>query len=287
MKGIILAGGTGSRLWPLTISTSKQLLSIFDKPLVYYPLATLMSSGIRDISLITTPHDQMSFKNLLGDGSEIGISLTYVSQPKPEGLAQAFILCEEQIKNDKCALILGDNLFDVDFGNTAQIFDQSGEGAQIFAYKVNNPEDYGVVVFDSNNRVSKIVEKPVEFISEYAVPGIYFYDHTVAERAKSLTPSKRGELEITDLHATYLESNNLTVSKMEAGSVWLDTGSFQSMNDASQYVRIIEERKGHKIGCIEEIAWKSGWIDDNQLLLLAKKYGKSSYGTYLESLIKN
>lgn len=286
MKGIILAGGTGSRLWPLTIPTSKQLLPIFDKPMIYYPLATLMESGIREISLITTPQDQAHFQNLLGTGSEFGIEITYVSQPKPDGLAQAFLLCESQIADSKCALVLGDNLFDVSFNETANHFEKFGSGAQIFAYKVQNPNDYGVVEFNSENKVIRIVEKPMEYISSYAVPGIYFYDETVVERAKELVPSPRGELEISDLHSSYLLSGDLKVARMQDGAVWLDTGSFESMNDASQYVRIIEERKGHKIGCIEEIAWKSGWIDNQKITNLAQKYNKNSYGKYLENLLQ-
>lgn len=287
MKGIILAGGTGSRLWPVTISTSKQLLPIFDKPLIYYPLATLMDSGIRDICLITTPEDQSGFRALLGDGKAVGIDITYIVQPKPEGIAQAFLLCENYIRNEKCILILGDNLFDDNFKNEVQNFDRAGTGAHIFAYKVHNPSDYGVVVFDSENRVLEIIEKPKKFRSNFAVPGVYLYDETVIQRARKLKPSLRRELEITDLHTSYLNSKNLKVSKMNQGSVWLDTGSIESLHDAAQYVRIMEERKGQKIGCIEEIAWKSGWISDEQLSLLALKYTKSKYGSYLEGLTKN
>lgn len=285
MKGIILAGGTGSRLWPLTIATSKQLLPIFDKPLIYYPLATLMESGIREICVITTDQDQQGFRRLLGDGSQLGIKLNYVIQPRPEGLAQAFLLCEEYIRGFKSALILGDNLFDVNFHAEAQNFDVNGVGAHIFAYKVQNPQDYGVVVFNRDNQVLDIIEKPQTYISDYAVPGLYFYDSSVIDFARQLKPSQRGELEITDLHKIYLEKRELNVSKLTTGAAWLDTGSFENLNDASQYVKIIEERKGHKIGCIEEIAWKMNWISDVELKALSDKYGKSKYGTYLEKLL--
>jgi len=286
MKGIILAGGTGSRLWPLTIPTSKQLLPIYDKPLIYYPLSTLMLAGIRDIEIITTPQDQESFRLLLGDGSAFGVNLSYVIQPNPEGLAQAFLVCEEFLKNSNCALILGDNLFDGAFQRGLGLFNDSSIGSQIFAYKVSNPKDYGVVSFNADGKAIGIEEKPSEPKSSYAVPGVYFYDSSVVERAKRLKPSPRGELEITDLNLSYLADGLLNVNVIPQGSAWLDTGSFETMNDASNYVRVLEDRQGQKIGCIEEIAWRSGWISDHQLLQSADKYGKNGYGRYLANLME-
>jgi glucose-1-phosphate thymidylyltransferase len=287
MKGIILAGGTGSRLWPLTIPTSKQLLPIYDKPLIYYPISTLMLAGIREIQIITTPQDQDDFKALLGDGTAFGVRLSYATQPKPEGLAQAFLICEDFLQNQNCALILGDNLFDGAFQKRLNFFDDTSVGGQIFAYKVSNPKDYGVVSFDENGKAIDIQEKPDAPKSSYAVPGIYFYDSTVVQRAKSLKPSPRGELEITDLNLSYLLDGLLTVHIIPQGSAWLDTGTFETMNDASNYVRVLEDRQGQKIGCLEEIAWKNGWIDDKQLVELSIKFSKNDYGKYLANLLNS
>jgi glucose-1-phosphate thymidylyltransferase len=287
MKGIILAGGTGSRLWPLTIPTSKQLLPIYDKPLIYYPISTLMLAGIREIQIITTPQDQDDFKALLGDGTAFGVRLSYATQPKPEGLAQAFLICEDFLQNQNCALILGDNLFDGAFQKGLNFFDDTSVGGQIFAYKVSNPKDYGVVSFDENGKAIDIQEKPDSPKSSYAVPGIYFYDSTVVQRAKSLKPSPRGELEITDLNLSYLLDGMLNVHIIPQGSAWLDTGTFETMNDASNYVRVLEDRQGQKIGCLEEIAWKNGWIDDKQLVELSIKFSKNDYGKYLANLLNS
>ena len=285
MKGIILAGGTGSRLWPLTIPTSKQLLPIYDKPLIYYPISTLMLAGIREIQIITTPQDYDDFEALLGDGTSFGVRLSYATQPKPEGLAQAFLICEEFLQNENCALILGDNLFDGAFQKGLKIFDDTSVGGQIFAYKVSNPKDYGVVSFDKDGVAIDIQEKPDSPKSSYAVPGIYFYDSTVVQRAKTLKPSPRGELEITDLNLSYLLDGMLNVHIIPQGSAWLDTGTFETMNDASNYVRVLEDRQGQKIGCLEEIAWRNGWIDDKQLAELSVKYSKNTYGRYLANLL--
>ena len=286
MRGIILAGGTGSRLWPITKGVSKQLLPIYDKPLVYYPLTTLMSAGIRDILVITTPHDANAFRDLLGDGSQWGISLTFAQQPKPEGLAQAFLIGEQFIGADSCALVLGDNVFHGNgLGDGLQALTQP-KGATIFAYKVSNPEEYGVVEFAPDGRVISIEEKPVHPKSSFAVPGLYFYDNNVVEIAKNVRPSARGELEITAVNSEYLQREQLLVSVLPEGTAWLDSGTFGSLHDASSYVRIIEERQGIKVGCPEEIAWRHHWITDEELDQRAEELLKSGYGLYLRNLLR-
>jgi glucose-1-phosphate thymidylyltransferase len=285
MRGIILAGGTGSRLWPITKGVSKQLLPIYDKPLVYYPLSTLMSSGIQDILVITTPHDSVAFQDLLGDGSQWGINLTFAQQPKPEGLAQAFLIGERFIGSDSCALVLGDNVFHGNgLGDELQLLTQPN-GATIFAYKVSNPQEYGVVEFSSDGRVISIEEKPETPKSSFAVPGLYFYDNEVVNIAKNVRPSARGELEITAVNSEYLQRGHLSVSVLPEGTAWLDSGTFASLHDASSYVRIVEERQGIKVGCPEEIAWRHNWISDDQLLQRAEELMKSGYGSYLKNLL--
>ena len=285
MRGIILAGGTGSRLWPITKGVSKQLLPIYDKPLVYYPLSTLMSSGIRDILVITTPHDSSAFQDLLGDGSQWGINLTFAQQPKPEGLAQAFLIGENFIGNNSCALVLGDNVFHGNgLGDELQLLTQPS-GATIFAYKVSHPEEYGVVEFAADGRVISIEEKPTRPKSSFAVPGLYFYDNNVVDIAKNVKPSARGELEITAVNSEYLQRGQLNVSVLPEGTAWLDSGTFGSLHDASSYVRIVEERQGIKVGCPEEIAWRHNWITDEQLEQRAEELLKSGYGTYLKNLL--
>lgn len=285
MKGIILAGGSGTRLYPITKGISKQIMPIYDKPMIYYPLSTLMQAGIRDILIITTPQDQAQFQRLLGDGSELGINLQYAAQPKPEGLAQAFIIGEEFIGDDKVALILGDNIF---YGET---FGQSLQGCTdpdggiVFAYQVSDPERYGVVEFNSDNQAVSIEEKPAQPKSNYAVVGLYFYDNAVVDIAKSIEPSDRGELEITTVNEMYLQSGKLKVQVMDRGSAWLDTGTFESMNDASEYIRVVEKRTGIKIGCIEEVAYRQGFINHEQLQALAEPLRKSGYGDYLLKLL--
>jgi glucose-1-phosphate thymidylyltransferase len=284
VKGIVLAGGTGSRLWPITKGVSKQLLPVYDKPLIHYPLGTLFLAGIREILIITTPEDLASFQRLLGDGSIYGASFTYAVQAKPNGLAEAFIIGESFIAGDNVALILGDNIFHgVGLGKQLKEIN-SNSGATIFAYKVSDPERYGVVEFSEAGNVISIEEKPSKPKSNYAVPGLYFYDSQVAEIAKSVTPSKRGELEITSVNEAYLTLGNLTTRILERGTTWLDTGTIQTLHAASSYVQIIEERQGSKISCLEEIVWRNGWISSSDLLAIAKTYGKNPYGTYLLDL---
>jgi len=285
MKGIVLAGGTGSRLWPLTKGTSKQLLPVYDKPMIYYPLSTLMAAGIREMLVVTTPEDSAAFNRLLGDGSPWGMSLEYAVQPRPEGLAQAFLIAEEFLDGSSTALILGDNLFyGPGLGNRLKAL-TAVNGGHVFAYEVANPSDYGVVEFDSDGVVLTIEEKPQQPKSHFAVPGLYFYDNSVVDVAKSITPSARGELEITAVNEFYRRAGNLTVSVLERGTAWLDTGTFRSLQDAGEFVRVIEDRTGTKIGCVEEVAWRNGWIGDQQLLLHASQLARSGYGTYLSRLI--
>ena len=284
-KGIILAGGSGTRLYPLTMVTSKQLLPIYDKPMIYYPLSTLMLAGIRDILIISTPQDLPNFERLLGDGSRYGVNLSYKAQPSPDGLAQAFILGEEFIGNDNCAMILGDNIFHGN-GLTKQLKKAvENEGrATVFGYYVEDPERFGVVEFDKDGKVISLEEKPENPKSNYAVTGLYFYDNKVCEYAKSLKPSARGELEITDLNKIYLEEGRLDVLTLGRGYGWLDTGTVDSLSEASEYVRVIENRQGLKISCLEEISYKNGWIDKETLLESANAYGKSPYGQHLKNV---
>jgi glucose-1-phosphate thymidylyltransferase len=287
MKGIILAGGSGTRLYPLTIAVSKQLMPVYDKPMIYYPLSTLMSAGIKEILIISTPYDLPNFKKLLGDGAEIGCSFSYIEQPNPEGIAQAFILGEDFIGDDSVALILGDNIF---YGSKLdeQLLQASKneKGGVIFAYPVSDPERYGVVEFDQNAHAISIEEKPAQPKSNYAVPGIYFYDNSVVEISKNLKPSPRGELEITDVNLEYLKRQQLKVMNMGRGVAWLDTGTITSLMQAAQFIEVIEQRQGLKIGCIEEIAYQMGFIDAAQLEKLGEKYKKSGYGEYLLRLLK-
>jgi glucose-1-phosphate thymidylyltransferase len=284
MKGIVLAGGTGSRLWPITKGVSKQLLPVYDKPLIHYPLGTLFLAGIREILIITTHEDLPSFMRLLGDGSQYGVAFQYATQEKPSGLAEAFIIGEKFIGNENVALILGDNIFHgVGLGKQLNSID-SNNGATIFAYKVADPERYGVIEFATDGKVISIEEKPSKPKSSYAVPGLYFYDSQVVEIAKSVKPSARGELEITSINEHYLKAGQLTTKVLERGTVWLDTGTVQSLHAASSYVQIIEERQGSKISCLEEIAWRNGWIDQAQLISISLSYLGNPYGEYLESL---
>ena len=285
MRGIVLAGGTGSRLWPITKGVSKQLLPVCDKPLIHYPISTLMLAGIREILIITTPDDQSSFKRLLGDGSELGMSFTYVTQPKPEGLAQAFILGEEFLGGKKSALVLGDNIFH-GHGLGTQLRKYEGiTGAGIFAYKVNDQEHYGVVEFNSEGRVISLEEKPQQPKSSYAVPGLYFYDERVVEIAKSIKPSARGELEITAVNQAYLDLGELQTHILERGTAWFDTGTIESLHQASNYVKAIQDRQGMMISCLEEIAWRNGWISDSQLENLGVSYKGSPHGKYILDLV--
>jgi glucose-1-phosphate thymidylyltransferase len=286
MKGIILAGGSGTRLYPITKGISKQLMPIYDKPMVYYPLSTLMMAGIQEILIITTPEDSQSFQRLLGDGSQLGCKISYAVQPVPEGLAQAFIIGEDFIGNDKVALVLGDNVFyGHGFGNSLKRC-TNPDGGIVFAYQVSDPERYGVVEFDQNRQAISIEEKPANPKSNFAVVGLYFYDNDVVQIAKSIQPSDRGELEITTINEEYLRRGKLRVQTMGRGSAWLDTGTFESMNSASQFVEVIEKRTGYKIGCIEEIAWQEGFISNVQLKQLAEPLHKSGYGHYLLALLR-
>lgn len=286
MKGIILAGGSGTRLYPLTKAISKQLMPVYDKPMIYYPLSTLLISGIREVLIISTPEDMPGFQRLLGDGSQLGCHFTYAEQPEPNGLAQAFVIGEDFIGNDKVALILGDNIFyGQSFGRLLRENTEI-EGALVYAYHVSDPERYGVVEFDASNKVLSIEEKPTAPRSNYAVPGLYYYDNDVIAIAKSLEPSARGEYEITDVNRVYLTQGRLQVAKMKRGTAWLDTGTFPSLMQAGQYVQVIEERQGLKIGCIEEVAWRMGYIDDGQLRELAEPLRKSGYGEYLIEQLK-
>lgn len=284
MKGIILAGGSGTRLWPITKGISKQLMPIYDKPMIYYPLSTLMMAGIQEVLIITTPEYNQQFKDLLGDGSSLGMSFNFEIQESPDGLAQAFIIGEDFIGQDSVALVLGDNIFHGAGLGSALRQHTDIEGALIFAYHVADPTAYGVVEFDDNNRALSVEEKPTNPRSNYAVPGLYFYDNHVVQIAKSIIPSARGELEISSINEEYLKRGALNVQVLDRGTAWLDTGTFESMMQASEYVRVIEDRQGFKIGCIEEIAWRNGWISESELQKLSKPLIKSGYGKYLEKI---
>ena len=287
MKGIILAGGTGSRLWPITKGMSKQLLPVYDKPMIHYPLATLMAAGLREVLIITTPEDSETFSRLLGDGSAWGMKIEYAVQPKPEGLAQAFIIAEHFLAGDSAGLILGDNLF---YGPSLgrKLADQTSVvGGHVFAYEVANPSEYGVVEFGPDGIAISIEEKPAKPKSNFAVPGLYFYDSSVVDVAKTITPSDRGELEITAVNDHYLQAGKLGVTVLERGTAWLDTGTFRSLQDAGEFVRVMEDRTGTKIGCVEEISWRNGWITSAQLRELAEPLLKSGYGEYLLNLAKS
>jgi glucose-1-phosphate thymidylyltransferase len=287
VRGILLAGGTGSRLWPITRAVSKQLMPIFDKPMIYYPLTTLISAGIRDVLVITTPEDQPQFQQLLGDGSQFGLNLCYAAQARPEGIAQAFLIGAEFIAGHPVALILGDNIFH-GLGLGEQLnANNHRTGGRIFAYPVAQPEQYGVVEFDSDGRVLSIEEKPAQPKSTYVVPGLYFYDAQIIEIVKQLTPSERGELEITAVNEEYLRRGQLSVTVLDRGTAWLDTGTFASLVQASEFVRVIEERQGLKIGCVEEAAWRAGLISDDQLHALAEPLTRSGYGDYLLRLLRH
>ena len=284
MKGVILAGGSGTRLYPITRGISKQLMPVYDKPMIFYPLSILMLAGINEILIITTPEDSSQFQRLLGDGKDLGCRFEYAVQAVPNGLAQAFVIGEQFIGTDKVALILGDNIFyGAGFGKLVESFNDV-PGAAVFAYEVNDPERYGVVEFDQNNIAVSIEEKPLEPKSNFAVPGLYFYDNTVVEIAKNIKPSPRGEYEITDVNRVYLETGKLKVGVMSRGTAWLDTGTFDSFADACEFVRVIEKRQSQKIGCIEEIAFRKGYINRDQLNVIADKYAKSGYGEYLRRL---
>jgi glucose-1-phosphate thymidylyltransferase len=287
MRGIILAGGTGSRLHPITRAVSKQLVPVYDKPMIYYPLSTLMLAGIRDILVITTPHEAHQFERLLGDGSALGLTISYAVQPRPEGLAQAFLIGEEHIGGERVALVLGDNIFyGVGLGQHLRRFREI-DGAAVFGYRVSDPTAYGVVEFDDDGIAVSLEEKPEKPRSPYAVPGLYFYGTDVVERAKALTPSPRGELEITDLNKTYLAEGRLKVEVLPRGAAWLDTGTFDDLNDASDFVRTVESRQGLKIGCPEEVAWRQGFLGDEDLRERGEALMKSGYGEYLIGLLDN
>jgi glucose-1-phosphate thymidylyltransferase len=285
MKGIILAGGSGTRLHPITKGISKQLMPVYDKPMVYYPLSTLLLAGVREVLVITTPEDSGQFQRLLGDGHEWGIAISYAVQPRPEGLAQAFLIGADFIGSDSVALVLGDNIFYGTGLGTALRRSAAVQGGHVFAYHVVNPQAYGVVEFDADGTVLSIEEKPHAPKSSYAVPGLYFYDNSVVQVARDLKPSARGELEITGVNAAYLAQGTLTVTVLPRGTAWFDTGTFQGLLDASQFVHVVEARQGHKIGCVEEIAWRNGWIDDAQLSALGDALAKSGYGGYLHGLL--
>ncbi|WP_042364327.1 glucose-1-phosphate thymidylyltransferase RfbA [Streptacidiphilus neutrinimicus] len=285
MRGILLAGGTGSRLWPLTRSVSKQLMPVYDKPMVYYPLATLLMAGVQEILVLTAPDDQEQFRRLLGDGSQWGVRLEYQVQQRPEGIAQAFVLGADFIGGEAVALILGDNIFHGSGLGTRLAENKGLDGGHIFAYPVADPSAFGVVEFDETGTVLSIEEKPARPRSRYAVPGLYFYDNDVVDLARQLRPSARGELEITDINRAYLDERRLRVSRLDRGTVWLDTGTFESLVQAAEYVRVIEQRQGLKVGCVEEIAWRMGYIDDARLEQLAQPLTRSGYGTYLMDLL--
>jgi glucose-1-phosphate thymidylyltransferase len=285
MKGIVLAGGTGSRLWPITWGVSKQLLHVYDKPLIHYPISTLMLAGIREILVITTPQDEESFIRLLGNGDRYGVSFSFLAQESPDGLAQAFLIGENFIGKDSCALVLGDNIFYGDGLGTQLKEILNVDGAHIFAYKVKDPERYGVVEFDRHGKVSSIEEKPKSPKSSFAIPGLYFYDNQVVEIAKSVKPSSRGELEITSVNQAYLNLGKLQTTVLARGTAWLDTGTFESLNSASSFIQIIEERQGQKVSCLEEVAWRNGWISDSELAARADEYKSSPFATYLRGLL--
>jgi glucose-1-phosphate thymidylyltransferase len=287
MKGIILAGGSGTRLYPITYAISKQIMPVYDKPMIYYPLSTLMLAGIKDILIISTPHDLPQFEKLFGDGHHLGLNFSYKVQEVPNGLAQAFVLGEDFIGDDSCALVLGDNIFyGAGLGKTLQN-NSNPDGGIVYAYQVSDPERYGVVEFDQNKKAVSIEEKPINPKSKFAVPGLYFYDNEVIEIAKNIKPSPRGEYEITDINLEYLRRDKLSVSVLDRGTAWLDTGTFDSLMQASQFIQVIEQRQGIKVACIEEIAWRKGFIDRSQLIKLAEPLLKSGYGTYIMGVLES